>query len=212
MEAAAACARWKMSVFVDTRRKMRVQMQGRIPLSEEMHLDPLCACGRGKDVEGMSKVDLWSKLAPYVTRIALSPLFPISYLEAIGRDPQAKLCSVCRGKHKPNLKLMICTVCKRARYCSRVGHISFHGCNGFRFWLKTHVQACQKKDWSSHKHRCKASYWISYTRSMIVSMLRCSVVTEMTFYDITMCDAYDWWICCANCYRKGSLSWSSSEI
>lgn len=106
--------------------------QGKIPLSDVMENDPLCSCGRGKDVEGMMKVGLWSKLAPFVTRFALSPLFAVSYLETVGRDPSRYMCFVCRGKGKP--KLLKCTTCQRTRYCSKV---------------------CQKKDWNNHKLRCK---------------------------------------------------------
>jgi hypothetical protein len=108
------------------------QSQGKIPLTDVMEADPLCSCGRGKDVEGMHKVGFWSKFAPYVTRVALSPLFAVSYLETVGRDPSAHRCSVCRGKGKP--KLMTCTACKKVRYCEK---------------------ACQKKDWAVHKTRCK---------------------------------------------------------
>jgi hypothetical protein len=108
------------------------ESHGKIPLAEEMEIDPLCSCGRGKDVEGMSKVDLWSKFAPYVTRVALSPLFAVSYLETVLRDPGSRRCYVCRGKGQP--KLMTCTVCKKVRYCSK---------------------ACQKRDWKAHKMRCK---------------------------------------------------------
>jgi MYND finger len=104
--------------------------QRNIPLTEEMELDPLCSCGRGKDTEGMSKVALWRNFAPYVTRIALSPLFAVSYLETVGRDPK---CSVCRGKGKP--KLLTCTACKAVKYCSK---------------------DCQKKDWKVHKQRCNS--------------------------------------------------------
>lgn len=105
----------------------------KIPLSTEMEQDPLCSCGRGKDVEGMMKVDSWKPLAPYVTRIALSPLFAVSYLETVVRDPEASKCFVCRGRGKP--KLMVCKGCGKIRYCS-VG--------------------CQKRDWEAHKKRCKA--------------------------------------------------------
>ena len=106
--------------------------QGKIPLAEVMEVDPLCSCGRGKNTEGMSRMALWSKLAPYVTRIALSPLFAVSFLETIGRDPAAHKCFVCRGKGKPKLKM--CMVCKKVRYCSK---------------------ACQKSDWKTHKPKCK---------------------------------------------------------
>ncbi|KAA1466961.1 hypothetical protein DENSPDRAFT_862780 [Dentipellis sp. KUC8613] len=106
--------------------------RGIIPLGTEMEIDPLCSCGRGKDVEGMERVSEWQAFAPYVTRVALSPLFAVSYMEYIGRDPDAHKCSVCRGKGKP--KLMGCSVCKTTRYCS---------------------QRCQKKDWPDHKPKCK---------------------------------------------------------
>ncbi|KIJ28641.1 hypothetical protein M422DRAFT_189456, partial [Sphaerobolus stellatus SS14] len=68
--------------------------------------------------------------APYVTRIALSPLFVVSYLESVGRDPTKHKCSVCRGRGKP--KIMACNICKKARYC---------------------LQQCLKKDWNAHKPR-----------------------------------------------------------
>lgn len=107
-------------------------VQGRIPLTEDMEADPLCSCGRGKDVEGMHKVGLWKKFAPYVTRVALSPLFAVSYLETVGRDPDAHKCRVCRGKGKPRIK--VCTGCQKVRYCS---------------------PKCQKEDWKAHKPKCK---------------------------------------------------------
>ena len=107
-------------------------LEGNIPRSELMEADPLCSCGRGKDVEGMLKVDAWRPLAPYVTRIALSPLFAVSYLETVIRDPSTHRCSVCRGEGKP--KIMTCAGCKKVRYCRR---------------------ECQKRDWDAHKKNCK---------------------------------------------------------
>ncbi|TDL19948.1 hypothetical protein BD410DRAFT_873356 [Rickenella mellea] len=74
---AERCRSWKHG------ENCEYESQGKIPLAEAMEENPLCSCGRGKDVEGMSKVALWSKLAPYVTRIALSPLFSVSYLESV---------------------------------------------------------------------------------------------------------------------------------
>ncbi|KAH9917684.1 uncharacterized protein BXZ73DRAFT_80803 [Epithele typhae] len=57
---------------------------GRIPLTVELSEgDPLCACGRGHDAEPMRAVPAWRPFAPYVTRIALSPLFAVSYLEPV---------------------------------------------------------------------------------------------------------------------------------
>ncbi|KAJ6569417.1 hypothetical protein B0H19DRAFT_1209387 [Mycena capillaripes] len=105
-------------------------VQGRVPLSVEMECDPLCSCGKGKDAEGMHKVTEWAKLAPFAVRIAFSPLFAVSYLEKVGRDPAAGRCFVCRGKGKP--KMMKCG-CGKVRYCSK---------------------ECQRKDWKAHKPKC----------------------------------------------------------
>ncbi|KAJ7283283.1 hypothetical protein C8J57DRAFT_1675701 [Mycena rebaudengoi] len=101
-------------------------------LTQEMERDPLCSCGRGKDVAGMTKVAEWSELAPFgASRGLLSPLFAVSYLERVGRDPAAGRCFVCRGKGKPTM--MKCA-CGKVRYCSK---------------------ECQKKDWKAHKPKCK---------------------------------------------------------
>lgn len=105
--------------------------QGRIPLSEDIENDPLCSCGRGKDVDVMLKDHSWSKFAPYVTRMALSPLFAVSYLETVMRNPEQRRCFVCRKKGK----MKTCTKCQKVRYCGPV---------------------CQKRDWKLHKEKCKA--------------------------------------------------------
>ncbi|KZV71430.1 hypothetical protein PENSPDRAFT_664442 [Peniophora sp. CONT] len=89
---------------------------GRIPLTEEMEEVPICSCGAGKDVEEMKKDPIWRVFAPHATRVAISPLFAVSYLERIGRDPEAHRCALCRGRGKPKLKA--CTGCKKIRYCS----------------------------------------------------------------------------------------------
>ncbi|KZP17755.1 hypothetical protein FIBSPDRAFT_920591 [Athelia psychrophila] len=102
----------------------------RIPLSEDIESDPLCSCGRGKDVDTMLKDRSWSKFAPHVTRIALSPLFAVSYLETVVRNPDQRRCFVCRKKGK----MKTCTKCQKVRYCGPV---------------------CQKRDWKLHKEKCK---------------------------------------------------------
>ncbi|PCH44295.1 hypothetical protein WOLCODRAFT_138924 [Wolfiporia cocos MD-104 SS10] len=107
--------------------------QGNVPLTTDMENNPLCNCGMGKNVEGMDKENLWRPFSPYVTRIALSPLFAVSYLEPVGRDPSLHRCYVCRGKGKP--KIRTCSGCKKIRYCSEV---------------------CQRKHWPAHKPKCKA--------------------------------------------------------
>lgn len=104
-----------------------------IPLTQRMEVDPLCSCGRGKDIDGLMKMPEWRVYAPHVTRFALSPLFAVSYLDTIGREPAAHRCSVCRGKGKP--KLRACSACLKVKYCT---------------------SECQRKDWPRHKPQCKA--------------------------------------------------------
>ncbi|KAJ8508475.1 hypothetical protein ONZ45_g9247 [Pleurotus djamor] len=51
--------------------------------------DPLCQCGRGKNInEFVTRYSTFKDLAPYLTRIALSPIFAVSYLEqVISKNP-----------------------------------------------------------------------------------------------------------------------------
>ncbi|KAH8799250.1 hypothetical protein DL96DRAFT_875403 [Flagelloscypha sp. PMI_526] len=103
-----------------------VQQDGslRVPLSETIEEKPLCSCGEGKDVTAMEREPRWKPLAKYSTRIALSPLFAVSYLEKVVRTDRR--CTVCRASAK-----MTCPECKKDRYCGR---------------------PCQKKDWKRHKN------------------------------------------------------------
>lgn len=114
--------------------KCEYRKKGTIPLSEESDEDPLCSCGRGKDVACMNRNELWRPFAPHVTRIALSPLFAVSYLETVGRQTSSHRCFVCRGNGQPNIRA--CSSCKKVRYCSK---------------------ACQTKHWREHKTQCVTS-------------------------------------------------------
>ncbi|KAI6113539.1 hypothetical protein EV401DRAFT_1982863 [Pisolithus croceorrhizus] len=58
--------------------------------------------------------------AKYVTRAAISPLFPISYMEKAGVDVgnPAEPTSKCLARGKGGVPLSACSKCKRAKYCS----------------------------------------------------------------------------------------------
>ncbi|KAJ7507372.1 hypothetical protein B0H11DRAFT_1849934 [Mycena galericulata] len=122
---AERCRSWKHA------RTCEYAMQKKVPLSVDMHSIPLCSCGRGKNVEGMTKAQVWRNFSPFVTRIAMSPLFAVSYLDSVPKDLEAGRCSVCRGKGKP--KMRRCSKCQKVRYCS---------------------QDCQRKNWEAHKPKC----------------------------------------------------------
>ena len=114
-----------------------------VPLSLEYERDPLCSCGKGKDVTPeFRKEKAWSSVVPYVTRIAIGPLYGVPYAESVGRfmaglatskqSGLEKLCQKCEGLGKP--KLLVCARCKDVSYCS---------------------VDCQKADWKSHKGTCR---------------------------------------------------------
>jgi hypothetical protein len=119
-----------------------------IPLSLEHASDPLCSCGKGKDVdEAFKREKKWESATPFVTRVAISPIFGVPYVETVGGfagmvkemlvedfEERKHRCAQCGNPGKP--KLLVCGACKSAKYCS-VG--------------------CQKEDWKKHKKLCRIS-------------------------------------------------------
>lgn len=116
-----------------------------IPLSLKHENDPLCSCGSGKDVSpAFLKEKEWESAAPFVTRIAIGPIFGVPYVEGIGgiadaamrgsngRSEERSRCARCGGPGQS--KLFVCGACKSANYCSA---------------------GCQKEDWKKHKLVCK---------------------------------------------------------
>lgn len=117
-----------------------------IPLTLEHENDPLCGCGRGKDLSAAFMDERkWESARPFVTRIAIGPIFGVPYVEDVGDFTRARMqefdedskerrdgCARCGGPGKP--KLLVCGACKSTSYCSA---------------------GCQKKDWKEHKLACK---------------------------------------------------------
>ena len=115
-----------------------------MPLSLEHENDPLCSCGKGKDVStAFLKEKTWDSAVPFVTRIAIGPIFGVPYVESVGgitdkvrqvfgKKEDGDRCARCGGPGKP--KLLVCGSCKSANYCSA---------------------GCQREDWKKHKLVCK---------------------------------------------------------
>lgn len=115
----------------------------KIPLSLEYDGDPLCSCGKGKAVTPEFRSEIgWKSAIPFVTRIAIGPLYGVPYAEDVGRciaglipenplQPE-KRCQKCGSLEKP--KLLVCTGCRDVSYCST---------------------DCQKADWKAHKGICR---------------------------------------------------------
>ncbi|KAI6098077.1 hypothetical protein EDD16DRAFT_1664746 [Pisolithus croceorrhizus] len=78
--------------------------------------------------------------AKYATRAAISPLFPVSYMEKVGvniDDPiEPAPTSGCVACGKGGGQLSTCSRCKKAKYCSK---------------------DCQVEDWKAHKKNCVAT-------------------------------------------------------
>lgn len=130
------CRGWKH------KKSCEYNVKGIVPLSLEIAESPICTCGRGIGIKAFRKVKEWAHLAQYVTRVAISPLFAVSYLDKVATSiPKLKTtptltvvpkqCAGCGGQGKP--KLLNCSKCKTP-YCSL---------------------ACQNADWKKHKHQCK---------------------------------------------------------
>lgn len=122
---------------------------------------PLCSCGNGqippKFISKLKVPHLEYVLQKYATRIAISPIFAVPYIEdcfltdmvgspsGIGnfRPPLTatnQRCRVCGSDKKKTTNgsseaLLMCTRCKLARYCSK---------------------ECQRADWKEHKAVCVA--------------------------------------------------------
>ncbi|KIP06825.1 hypothetical protein PHLGIDRAFT_72162, partial [Phlebiopsis gigantea 11061_1 CR5-6] len=96
---------------------------------------PLCACGKGYVTDAFREQTEWAPWAPHATRIALSPLFAVSYLEPTLQDIEPDQFTICSGCFKwiPRVQRKQCGACKVATYCSA---------------------ACQRSDWRVHKAGC----------------------------------------------------------
>ncbi|KAB5592330.1 MYND finger protein [Ceratobasidium theobromae] len=111
----------------------RYKSTGQVPLSVNVEVNPLCACGQGIGFDAPEwQVPAWKGLLPFATRAVISPLFGVSYLEVIA-GPAAKMhdvrkpiswgeppdvCWQCGGL-RLGKQLKRCQQCKKARYCSK---------------------------------------------------------------------------------------------
>lgn len=103
--------------------------------------DVFCSCGRGVLPERfMTDIPLWSDVARYTTRVAISPIFSVPVVDppfdgnSTSRPIPSDGCRKC-GKVKAvnGGSLLKCGACHDAKYCS---------------------SDCQRADWKYHKGSC----------------------------------------------------------
>ncbi|EKM57486.1 uncharacterized protein PHACADRAFT_170742 [Phanerochaete carnosa HHB-10118-sp] len=142
--------------------------RGRVPLSTEHGEVPICACGQGKVGDAFRVRKEWTPFLPYVTRIALSPLFAVSFLESVAgglkalvnsgktagtatvasRARETAPSSTSSGSRQPDVSR--CGACKititadRPMVCSRCKKAAYCSSD------------CQTSNWKVHKRSCKA--------------------------------------------------------
>ena len=105
---------------------------------------PICSCGQGQVTPPFTDIEEWRQYAPYVTPVAISPIFPAPWLDPTRRNipevekamdygdiEEEKKCKAC-GKVDSGKK---CGKCMKVVYCSR---------------------ECQVKDWREHKTFCRS--------------------------------------------------------
>jgi len=127
----------------------------------------ICSCGMGKSInKDLLEIEEWAELGPYVTRCALSPVFPAPYVEqtrthwvnTLGSkvgisdeelqeafDGTSGTQSAGNGRERPQ-SLTSCQVCGRSentKKCGRCRSVYYCGEN------------CQKTDWRRHKSSCQ---------------------------------------------------------
>lgn len=121
-----------------------------VPLSIEPAKQVICSCGAGKLPQNFINLPEWETAAKFSTRVAISPIFAVPFVEDVispdlakmlvggaGTDTRGGTPLRCRSCGKTEAKaggaLKKCMRCLKVRYCS---------------------VECQKRDWKKHRMEC----------------------------------------------------------
>ncbi|EIW80764.1 hypothetical protein CONPUDRAFT_73808 [Coniophora puteana RWD-64-598 SS2] len=107
--------------------------KGTVPLTNlDSGADPICSCGRGVGTSSeLPFRQRWKAFAPFVTRAALGPLFPVLYLETL------RISAFGESRKADTIHDDVC-------FCAACG-------SGGRVEASLQVCKCQRKDWKRHK-------------------------------------------------------------
>lgn len=91
---AERCRRWKHAAHCE-------YLSKGVPVSQEMDQSPICSCGRGKNLGPFAQNKDWKPFVPHCTRIAISPLFAVSFFDTAGENQHTR-------KHMQRYKPYLC--------------------------------------------------------------------------------------------------------
>ncbi|KAI0142231.1 hypothetical protein GGR57DRAFT_486192 [Xylariaceae sp. FL1272] len=137
---AERCRTWSHKKSCEYRKKGAT-----IPLSTKIGEQIICSCGNGHVPDDFKHMPDWDVAKQHMVRLAISPIYPVPILESVvnkellddattkASAEKCRNCNAMRGKNTE--KLMKCSRCKEASYCS---------------------PECQKADWKKHRAECRA--------------------------------------------------------
>jgi xylose isomerase len=100
-------------------------------------------------------VKAWQGLAPYVTRCALSPLFPVPYIEearqqglkilgnSVAQQKMARFAESAAEMARNEKACRVCEALEKTKKCSGCEKVYYCG------------RECQRADWKAHKSSCR---------------------------------------------------------
>jgi MYND finger len=106
----------------------------------------ICSCGKGRVGPEFLEVEEWASLAPFVTRCALSPVYPPPYVEQTRYHFLHRLSGIAGDSHVSAVVKHACGHCgqpEATKKCGRCERVNYCGKN------------CQTMDWKKHKSTCK---------------------------------------------------------
>jgi hypothetical protein len=136
-----------------------------VPSSTEYEKPPICSCGKGKNLGPFQKNKKWKEFAPHATRIALSPIFPVTYFEDVTEPAEGGpnygevsvlsklLATVGSGRRDHSDEVDRDVVCERCRGAGKPKLLNCSRCKLAQYCSKD----CQLADWKKHKSLCNAS-------------------------------------------------------
>ncbi|KAG6860845.1 hypothetical protein C0995_006983 [Termitomyces sp. Mi166 len=110
---------------------------GMLNNAPDLNISPLCECGRGKSLPPSFLTGEYKNLAPFATRIAFGPLFPVTHLESVANSLHKRLGAIMRGETKAS---EVCDLCGKA---GQPRLMQYSTCGQAKYCSKE----CQKEDW-----------------------------------------------------------------